>query len=110
MLNYVNFWSMNGKMKGMQINPTINLTKFTATSSGIDVGAEINRWIANSTTHTQVLNLLANAEYSATCTNFPVLFLWEEKLVVPLIATPNVDKCNRRQTRKTKELGYMLRA
>jgi hypothetical protein len=42
----------------------------------------------------------------ATC-NFP---LGEEKLVVPLIATPNVDKCNRRQTRKATELAYMLRA
>jgi hypothetical protein len=36
------------------------------------------------------------------------VFLWEEKLVAPLIATPNVDKCNRRQTSKAKELGYML--
>ena len=33
---------------------------------------------------------------------------WEEKLVAPLIATPNVDKCNRRQTRKVKGLGYVL--
>jgi hypothetical protein len=38
------------------------------------------------------------------------LFLWEEKLVVPFIARPNVDKCNRRQTRKATELGYMLHA
>jgi hypothetical protein len=39
-----------------------------------------------------------------------LLFLWEEKLFTSLIATPNVDKCNRRQTRKAKELGYMLHA
>jgi hypothetical protein len=108
MLDYVNFWSMNGKMNGMQINPTIDLTKFTANSSEIDVGAEIDRWIANSTARTKVLNLLGSAEYSATCTNFPAPFLWEEKLVASLIATPNVDKCNRRQTRKAKKLGYML--
>jgi hypothetical protein len=38
-----------------------------------------------------------------------LLFLWEEKHVAPLIATPYVDKCNRRQTRKAKELGIMLR-
>jgi hypothetical protein len=40
------------------------------------------------------------------------VFLWEEKLVVPLIATPNVDivSANRRQTRKANKLGYMLRA
>jgi hypothetical protein len=36
------------------------------------------------------------------------IFHWEEKLIAPFIATPNVDKCNRRQTRKGKELGYML--
>jgi hypothetical protein len=30
----------------------------------------------------------------------PAIFLWEEKFVAHLIATPNVDKCNRRQTRK----------
>jgi hypothetical protein len=28
------------------------------------------------------------------------IFPWKENLVAPLIATPNVDKCNRRQTRK----------
>jgi hypothetical protein len=32
----------------------------------------------------------------------PTIFLLEEKLVAPLIETPNVDKCNRRQTRKAK--------
>ena len=31
----------------------------------------------------------------------PAIFLCEEKLVAPLIATPNVDKANRRQ----KEIG-----
>jgi hypothetical protein len=32
----------------------------------------------------------------------PEVLFWEEKLVELLIATPNVDKCNRRQTRKAK--------
>jgi hypothetical protein len=32
----------------------------------------------------------------------PAIFLWEKKLVASLIATPNVDKCNRRLTRKAK--------
>jgi hypothetical protein len=45
------------------------------------------------------------------CTlRLPVIFLWEEKLVASLIATPNLDKFNRRQTRKAKELGHMLGA
>jgi hypothetical protein len=30
----------------------------------------------------------------------PAIFLWEEKLVVHLIATPNIDKCNRIHARK----------
>jgi hypothetical protein len=38
------------------------------------------------------------------------LLLWEENLLAPPIATPNIDRCNRRQTRKAKELGYMLHA
>jgi hypothetical protein len=37
-----------------------------------------------------------------------IFFLSKEKPIVPLIATPNVDSANRRQTRKAKELGYML--
>ena len=32
---------------------------------------------------------------------------WAEILVAPLIATTNVDKCNRRQTRKANGLGYI---
>ncbi len=44
------------------------------------------------------------------CTlQLPAIFLWDEKLVVPLVATPNVDKCKRRQKEKATELGYILR-
>ncbi len=43
------------------------------------------------------------------CTlQLPAIFLWDEKLVAPLIATPNVDKCKRRQKEKATKLGYML--
>ena len=36
---------------------------------------------------------------------FPNFSFWEEKLVAPLTATPNVDKCNRRHTGKAIGLG-----
>ncbi len=37
-----------------------------------------------------------------------LISFWEEKIVAPLIATPNADKCNSRQTRKAKGLAYFL--
>jgi hypothetical protein len=67
MLDYINFWSMNDKMNGMQINPTIDLTKFTANSSGINVGAEttdglqIAPHVQKSSTSWQVLSIVLRA-------------------------------------------------
>jgi hypothetical protein len=40
-------------------------------------------------------------------TNGYLRFSWDEKLVAPLIATPNVDIANRRQE-KSKKLNYKL--
>jgi hypothetical protein len=37
------------------------------------------------------------------------IFSWEEKLVAPLIATPNVDKAVEDKNGKQKKLRYRLR-
>jgi hypothetical protein len=42
------------------------------------------------------------------CTYGYLQFSWEEKLVAPLIATPNVDNANRREE-KGKKPNYKLR-
>jgi hypothetical protein len=37
------------------------------------------------------------------------VFFWEEKLVAPLIATPNGDCANEKTKDRAKKLGYRLR-